>query len=343
MRSCFSIWALVGVALSAGCSEDAIDSTPSNEDASTGGAVSSGGASSSGGSGATSGGSSGVGTGGTGMAGRGGTASGGASGGGSGGGANVPPSDAGTDLPGWTLVWSDEFDGPAGSRPDASRWVAETGGHGWGNNELEYYTDRPENASMDGNGSLVITARAEAYMGNDYTSARLKTQGTFEQTYGRFEARLDIPAGQGIWPAFWTLGNDIGSVNWPNCGEIDIMENIGREPTIVHGTLHGPGYSGGNGIGESYSLPNDEPFGAAYHVYAIEWEESVVRWYVDGTLYQTRTPADLPGGAEWVYDHPFFMLLNVAVGGQWPGNPDGTTTFPQQMLVDYVRVYARSP
>jgi beta-glucanase (GH16 family) len=330
MRSYFSIWALVGVALSAGCSEDDNDSTPSSEDASSGGAVSSGGASASGGSGATNAGMGGTGTGGSGMGGTGASASGGASGSDSDA-ANVPPSDAGTDLPGWTLVWNDEFDGPAGSTPAASRWVAETGGHGWGNNELEYYTDRPENASLDGNGTLVITARAEPYMGNDYTSARLKTQGTFEQMYGRFEARLDIPAGQGIWPAFWTLGNDIGTVSWPNCGEIDIMENIGREPTIVHGTLHGPGYSGGNAIGD------------AYHVYAIEWEESVVRWYVDGTLYQTRTPADLPSGAEWVYDHPFFMLLNVAVGGQWPGSPDGTTTFPQEMRVDYVRVYARSP
>lgn len=240
-------------------------------------------------------------------------------------------------------MWSDEFDGAAGSLPDATNWVMETGGNGWGNNELEYYTDRAENAALDGNGSLVITARAEAYMGRDYTSARLKTQGKFDHTYGRFEARIRIPFGQGIWPAFWMLGNDIGTAGWPTCGEIDIMENVGKEPTLVHGTIHGPGYSGGNGIGASYSLPNDAPFADASHVYAVEWEAAAIRWYVDDALYETRTPADLPSGTTWVFDHPFFMLLNVAVGGQWPGNPDSTTTFPQQMIVDYVRVYDATP
>jgi beta-glucanase (GH16 family) len=144
-----------------------------------------------------------------------------------------------------------------------------------------------------------------------------------------------------MWPAFWMLGVDIGSASWPACGEIDIMENIGREPDTIHGTLHGPGYSGGNGIGAPSKVAAGQRFADGYHVFAIEWEKDVVRWYVDGNLYQTRTPKDLPSGAKWVYDHPFFLLLNLAVGGQWPGNPDGTTTFPQTLKVDYVRVYDR--
>lgn len=249
----------------------------------------------------------------------------------------------------WTLVWSDEFNGPAGSAVDTTKWTAETGGGGWGNQELEYYTNSTKNASMDGAGSLVIKAIKETlpqkfrcwYGQCQYTSARLITKNKFTQTYGRFEARLKIPYGQGLWPAFWMLGSNIDTVNWPNCGEIDIMENIGREPDIVHGTLHGPGYSGANGIGAAYTLTSGQRFADDFHVFAVEWEQNVVRWYVDGNLYQTRTPSDLPAGTQWVYDHPFFLLLNVAVGGAWPGNPDATTVFPQTMLVDYVRVYRR--
>jgi beta-glucanase (GH16 family) len=254
---------------------------------------------------------------------------------------NASP-DAATALPGWKLVWSDEFDGAAGALLDPSRWVYETGGSGFGNNQLEFDTDRAENASLNGKGSLVITARKESYMGRSYTSARLKTQGKFEHTYGRYEARMRIPFGQGMWPAFWMLGTDIGSASWPACGEIDIMENIGREPDTIHGTLHGPGYSGGNGIGAPSKLAATKRFADDFHVFAIEWEKDVVRWYVDGTLYQTRTPRDLPSGAKWVYDHSFFVLLNLAVGGQWPGNPDATTTFPQTLEVEYVRVYDRA-
>lgn len=249
----------------------------------------------------------------------------------------------------WTLVWSDEFNGASGAAVDGTKWVLETGGGGWGNNELEYYTNSTRNASTDGSGNLVITAIRETlarkfrcwYGQCQYTSARLKTQGKFNQAYGRFEARIKIPYGQGIWPAFWMLGNNIGTAGWPNCGEIDIMENIGREPAIAHGTIHGPGYSGANGIGSAYTLSSG-PFSDTFHVFAVEWEPNVIRWYVDGNLYQTRTPADLPAGASWVFDHPFFMLLNVAVGGYWPGNPDATTTFPQKMYVDYVRVYRKT-
>ncbi len=246
----------------------------------------------------------------------------------------------------WRLTWSDEFNGPEGSPVDASKWVTETGGNGWGNDELEYYTNRTQN-SYEHNGNLVIKVMQEKYTGADgvtrnYTSARLKTLGKFDQTYGRFEARIKIPRGQGIWPAFWMLGTDIDKPGWPACGEIDIMENIGKEAAMVHGTIHGPGYSGAQGIGSSYSTPDGKPVADDYHVFAVEWEPSVIRFYVDEHLYATRTPADLPKGAKWVYDHPFFLLLNVAVGGGWPGSPDATSKFPQEMLVDYVRVYRRA-
>ena len=250
----------------------------------------------------------------------------------------------------WTLVWSDEFNGPAGSTVDGTKWTFETGNgsNGWGNHELEFYTSSTKNAAMDGNGNLVITAVKETlapkfrcwYGQCQYTSARIKTQAKFEQTYGRFEARIRVPYGQGMWPAFWMLGNNIKTAGWPTCGEIDIMENIGREPAIVHGTMHGPGYSGANGIGAPYTLTTGA-FSDNFHVFAVEWEPNVIRWYVDGQLYQTRTPADLPAGTQWVFDHPFFLLLNEAVGGYWPGDPDATTVFPQKMTIDYVRVYQR--
>jgi beta-glucanase (GH16 family) len=248
---------------------------------------------------------------------------------------------------GWELAWADEFDGPNGSGVDRTKWVPEVGGNGWGNNELEYYRDDVTNAYLE-DGSLVIKAIKERYTGTDgvtrnYTSARLVTRGKFEQKYGRFEARIKVPYGQGIWPAFWMLGNDIGSAGWPTCGEIDILENIGREPTIVHGTVHGPGYSGANGIGKSFSLPDGARFADDYHVFAVEWEPKAIRWYVDGTHFHTLTPSNLPSGARWVFDHPFFLIMNVAVGGNWPGSPNDTTVFPQTMLVDYVRVYKRRP
>jgi len=261
-------------------------------------------------------------------------------------GGSLAPATASPPASGWTLAWSDEFDGPAGALVDSTRWVAEVGGHGWGNHELEYYTDRGQNASLSGDGLLVIRALREHYEGQgvarEYTSARLKTQGRFEQTYGRFEARLKIPRGQGLWPAFWMLGADINAAGWPRCGEIDIMENIGREPATVHGSMHGPGYSGGDSLSALFALPGGEALADGFHVFAVEWEPAIVRFSIDGTLYETRTPADLKPGQAWVFDHPFFMLLNVAVGGDWPGSPDASTVFPQTMLVDYVRVYRRS-
>ncbi len=245
----------------------------------------------------------------------------------------------------WTVTWSDEFNQPDGKSPDPWKWKFDTGGDGWGNKELEYYTSRPENAVIR-DGMLVITARRENYTGPDgvtrpYTSARLKTQGLFSQAYGRFEARIRIPHGQGIWPAFWMMGDDVKTARWPACGEIDIFENIGKEPDIIHGTVHGTGCQGHWYVSGSYQLAGGH-FADDFHVYAVEWEPNVVRFYVDQSLYKTVTRADLPPGAEWPFNHPFFLLLNVAVGGTWPGNPDSTTVFPQSMLVDYVRVYRRT-
>ena len=231
-------------------------------------------------------------------------------------------------------MWHDEFDGPT---LDLTKWVSETGAGGWGNNELEFYTARPENARVE-NGNLVIEARQEAFGGSQYTSARLKTEGLGAWQYGRIEARIRIPRGQGLWPAFWMLGDRCEQVGWPTCGEIDIMENIGREPSRVHGTVHGPGYSGAQGVGAAYSL-SAGAFADDYHVYAVEWQAGAIVWYADSTVYATVTGNNVPG--TWVFDHPFFIILNVAVGGYWPGSPDGTTVFPQAMLVDYVRVYQR--
>ncbi len=246
----------------------------------------------------------------------------------------------------WKLTWSDEFNGPNGSGVDPSKWVVEVGGKGWGNEELEYYTSRRENVYILG-GNLVIEARREDYAGADgvkrnYTSARLKTAGKFSQAYGRFEARIKVPSGQGMWPAFWMLGDDIEKAGWPACGEIDIMENIGKEPSTIHGSIHGPGYTGSDGIEAAYKLPATRRFADDFHIFAIEWEPNAVRFYVDDDLYVTRTRSDLRAGWKWVFDHTFFLILNLAVGGDWPGNPDATTVFPQTMLVDYVRVYQKS-
>jgi beta-glucanase (GH16 family) len=244
------------------------------------------------------------------------------------------------------VVWSDEFNQPAGAPVDGGKWKFDTGGGGFGNNERQYYTDSTRNAAHDGQGNLVITARRENpanyqchYGRCEYTSARLLTAGKFAQAYGRFEARIKIPRGQGIWPAFWMLGNDIGSNPWPASGEIDIMENVGKEPNMVYGTLHGPGYSGGGGL--SSGRWNAAPYADDFHTYTVDWEPGAITWYVDGQQYARKTPADTRGN-RWVYDHPFFLLLNLAVGGYWPGDPDGSTQLPQTMTIDYVRAWAHS-
>ncbi|MFI9834169.1 ricin-type beta-trefoil lectin domain protein [Streptomyces sp. NPDC051913] len=238
------------------------------------------------------------------------------------------------------VAFSDTFDGPAGSSVDTSKWQIETGDN-VNNHERQYYTAGNRNAALDGQGHLVITARRENpanyqcwYGTCQYTSARLNTSGKFTAQYGHVEARMKIPRGQGMWPAFWMLGTP---VNWPDSGEIDVMENVGFEPSTVHGTIHGPGYSGSGGIGAGYSLPGGQAFADAFHTFAVDWAPDSITWSVDGTVYQRRTPADL-GGRTWVFNKPFFLILNLAVGGYWPGDPDGSTAFPQQLVVDHVSV-----
>jgi beta-glucanase (GH16 family) len=238
--------------------------------------------------------------------------------------------------------FADDFDGPAGAGVDTGKWHFETGDN-VNNHEREWYTSGTDNAALDGQGHLVITAKKENpgnyqcwYGSCEYTSARLSTAGQFTQAYGHVETRMKIPRGQGMWPAFWMLGDNIGDggVGWPQCGEIDIMENVGNEPNTVHGTIHGPGYSGSAGVGAAYNGP---VFADDFHTYAIDWSPNQIQWSVDGNVYETRTPADINGN-QWVFDHPFYIILNLAVGGYWPGDPDGSTSFPQQLVVDYVHV-----
>ncbi len=262
-------------------------------------------------------------------------------------------------LSGYSLVWSDEFNGVEGSVPDSSKWAYDVGSGcpdncGWGNNELEYYTDKSQNAfigvdpdAQDGE-ALIIRAISEnsnrACDGNScyYTSARLLTKGKYAVEYGRIEIRAKIPGGQGTWPAFWMLGDDPKKVGWPQIGEIDIMETVGSELTRNHGTIHGPSYSAGLGPTGAFTLPDQAQFNAAYHTFAIDWAPNQITWYVDDSPYEVCTSADVKGH-KWVFDHPFYLLLNLAIGGDWPGNPDRSTVFPQELRVDYVRVYQKQP
>ncbi len=230
------------------------------------------------------------------------------------------------------LVWCEEFDQPA---LNMNNWSYVIGGSGFGNGEWEFYTDRPENIRIENN-QLVIEIRKEDYEHRHYTSARITTKGKQEFTYGRFEARIKTPGSKGIWPAFWMNGNTNGQ-HWPACGEIDIMEKIGREPKTVHGTIHGPEYAGAYGIGEPYTI--DQDFGDVYHIFAVEWIPNQIQWFVDEKLYFTFQNTDLPQGISYPFDHPFYILLNTAVGGSWPDYPDETTILPQYMLVDWVRVH----
>jgi uncharacterized protein (TIGR03437 family) len=232
----------------------------------------------------------------------------------------------------WQLVWSDEFNGPAGSQPNPTYWTYDLGTDCCGNQELETYTSAAENAHMDGLGHLDI--HIENPSPGVYTSARIKTEGLWGIDYGRIESRIKIPFGQGMWPAFWMLGNNITTVNWPACGEIDIMENVGFTPAVAYGSLHGP--DGYNSTAQ-YQLPTGN-LADDFHVFAVEWSAQQITFYVDGNLYETQTDS----GSGWVFNlpnNPFFIILNAAVGGDWPGSPDSTTQFPQDMLVDYVRVY----
>lgn len=237
----------------------------------------------------------------------------------------------------WQLVWSDEFSQANGSAPNSDNWNYDIGGGGWGNQEIQYYTDSTNNAREE-NGMLVIEAREENFGGRNHTSARLKTQGKHSWQYGKFEARVKVPSGSGLWPAVWMLGTDIGSVGWPQCGEIDIMEFVGREPYEVFGTIHGPGYAGGNAVGQI--ITRTEPISDDFHIFSVEWDDEEIRWYFDGEHYFTADPTDVFGN-EWVYDHEFFIIMNLAIGGTFGGNLDPNVNFPKQMLVDYIRVYAQ--
>jgi beta-glucanase (GH16 family) len=243
-----------------------------------------------------------------------------------------------------TPVWSDEFNDTA---LDTNTWEPMIGNGqaygipGWGNNELQYYTDRPENVFVSG-GNLHIIARAESFEGYDYTSARLRTKNRQDFLYGKMAARIKLPQGQGIWPAFWMLPTDSPYGGWAASGEIDIVESV-NTPLDIHGTIHfGDNWPGNASAGDSFSYGSN--FADDFHVYAIEWDEDVIRWYVDGILYLTLTSTQwwsnaAPGNPRAPFDHPFHFLLNVAVGGNWPGPPNGSTSFPQEMLVDWVRVY----
>lgn len=233
------------------------------------------------------------------------------------------------------LVMQDEFN--VDGQPNAGLWNYDIGRgqNGWGNNELQFYTDRAKNVTVK-DGNLVITADKESFSGAQYTSARLVTKGKFEQAYGRFEARMQLPWGQGIWPAFWMLGADIDTNPWPGCGEIDIMEIRGQSPTILLGTVHGPGYSGGESISKSYTLKGDR-FDTGFHIFGVEWGPEYINFYVDNVLYNQIKPENVPG--EWVFNKPFFIVMNIAVGGNFVGSPNSETVFPQTMLVDYIRVY----
>jgi beta-glucanase (GH16 family) len=242
--------------------------------------------------------------------------------------------------PKWKLVWSDEFDGDS---IDTSKWNFEIDGKGGGNGEMEYYTDKPENAHVE-NGHLFITAIKD---GTDsegkthrFTSARMTTKNKFSWKYGRFEARIKMPKGRGVWPAFWLMPEDSMYGGWASSGELDIVEEVGDKPNTAFGTIHyGDKWPGNVHTGDKFILPSGD-LADDFHVYAVEWEEGVIRWYIDGNLYQTQTKwytkaAPFPAP----FDQKFFIILNFAVGGAWPGPPSEDTPFPQSMDVDYVRVY----
>jgi beta-glucanase (GH16 family) len=240
------------------------------------------------------------------------------------------------------VVWNEDFDGAAGAGVDASRWNFDTGGSGFGNQELEYYTSGTSNVAMDGQGHLVITARKGSGGHNDcwngtcqFTSGRIQTAGKFTQQYGHIEARIQVPNGSGLWPAFWMLGGG----NWPGDGEIDIMEVVGRDPNRLYGTLHGPGYSGGNAFGGN--LLAGSPWYQAFHNYAVDWSADQIVWTVDGQEYFRATPSSLTaakGNVSWVYTHPFFIILNLAVGGNFGQGDPGSLPAESKMLIDYVHV-----
>lgn len=242
------------------------------------------------------------------------------------------------------LIWQDNFNGAAGASPSPSNWSFDTGGDGWGGDELESYTSRPANAGLDGHGQLAITARRETYTGREgvtryYTSARLQTLNEFRFKYGLVEARIKVPSGAGLISQFWALGGEAyeKAGAWPGSGEIDTMEVRGLEPRVVEGTIHGPWSWAPHGVSASARL--SASLASGFHVYGMEWAPNRIRFMLGGSVYQTITPADLPAGAPWPFRHPFFLLLDLAVGGEWAGSPNRSTPFPARMIVDWVRVW----
>lgn len=246
----------------------------------------------------------------------------------------------------WILSWSDDFEGDAGSPPDSTKWRHEIGGIAWSLQQLQYYTTSTNNAALDGNGNLLITARNDDasqhqcwYGTCQYTSASINTFGVLNQTYGRYEARLQFPQGKGLWPAFWMMGTDVVPDLWPACGEIDIAQIRGSDPTTVIAVMFGPGYEDGVGTSTTYRNPNGDSFSDEFHVFAVEWFPDSVTWFVDDASILVLTPANLNGNP-WVFDHPFYVILDHAVGGLLDGDPDDSVVFPQSLIVDYVRVYS---
>jgi beta-glucanase (GH16 family) len=242
------------------------------------------------------------------------------------------------------LTWGDEFGGRAGTAPNSSRWQVIYGGGGFGNRELQYYTRRSSNIALDGRGHLVITALRGRYRGRDgvtrsYTSAAIQTKGRFNVMYGRLEARIEIPQGKGLWPAFWAVGGNVNNVGWPRSGEIDMMENVGNDPFTIYGSIHGPERGRPNGYAISARKRTSRSLAGGFHVYGITWSPNKLVFTLDGHRYATDTRSTLAGGQQWAFNHPFFLILNLAVGGRWPGSPDASTPFPAKMLVDWVRVY----
>jgi len=246
------------------------------------------------------------------------------------------------------LVWSDEFNRLAGTPPSPSTWNYDLGGGGWGNGELEAYTSSTANASMDGQGHLAITAlkstttsRNGRRSSGTYTSARIHTEDKFSTTYGLIEAKMKLPPGTGLWPAFWMIGSNFNQVGWPACGEIDVMEELGQDPFTIYGSLHG-------NVGNGQDYPNDglsvtgtsnTSLTSGFHTYGVLWTATSFTYLLDGVPYGTLTKADLPSGADWPFTKPEFLILNLAVGGDWPGSPNSSTPFPATLLVDWVRVY----
>ena len=255
----------------------------------------------------------------------------------------------------WTQVWSDEFDGPPGARVDTTRWRSDTADGcassncGWGNNEKEYYSTLPENIALNGQGQLTIVARTAppgggrtCYYGPcKYTSAKITTRGTMEVLPGRVEARIKLAAGQGLWPAFWMLGRNIGAVGWPASGELDIMENRGSAPTTTSSAVHGPGYSGNTPFAHAHVL-SQGTVADAFHTFSVEWDSLTIRYLVDDSVHYVVGRSQVGQYGHWAFDQPFFVILNLAVGGHFDGDPQSDAIFPATMLVDYVRVYRRA-